>query len=99
MKPYGFVFDTEGASIVCDEPTGMMLQGVINSSCFLEYMKLLAPTLHFGLSDVSKVPVPIIEDGEIQKAVMNLVRKLRFDSKTDYDSFETSWDFKRHPLL
>ena len=56
MKPYGFVFDTEGASIVCDEPTGMMLQGVINSSCFLEYMKLLAPTLHFGLSDVSKVP-------------------------------------------
>ncbi|WP_302936160.1 BREX-1 system adenine-specific DNA-methyltransferase PglX [uncultured Senegalimassilia sp.] len=99
MKPYGFVFDTEGASIVCDEPTGMMLQGVINSSCFLEYMKLLAPTLHFGLSDVSKVPVPIIEDGEIQKAVMNLVRKLRFDSKTDYDSFETSWDFMRHPLL
>lgn len=99
MKPYGFIFDTEGASIVCDEPTGMMLQGVINSSCFLEYMKLLAPTLHFGLSDVSKVPVPIIEDGEIQKAVMNLVRKLRFDSKTDYDSFETSWDFKRHPLL
>lgn len=31
--------------------------------------------------------------------VVNLVSKLRNDSKLDWDSFETSWDFKRHPLL
>lgn len=73
---------------------GYMLS-LLNSSVSKEYFSLIAPTLNVNAGDVDKFPVLL--------SCVNLVDKLftesRRLSKIDWDSFETSWGFKCHPLL
>ncbi|MDQ5932136.1 MAG: hypothetical protein QG649_221, partial [Patescibacteria group bacterium] len=42
---------------------------------------------------------PIIKSPQYRDEVIRLVEENRTLSKTDWDSFETSWDFEQHPLL
>lgn len=71
---------------------------IANSCISDEIMCLIAPTLTFTSGDVAKVPAPFDKEGELERASLksdDCVAK----SKRDYDSFETSWGFKRHPLV
>lgn len=97
FRPEGAVFDTEGASLFASEPMRSYLQGLLNSSVAFAFATLLAPTLHFGLSEISSIPV-VIEEGYALEVVSRSVDELREMSIRDYDSFEISRDFKRHPL-
>lgn len=42
---------------------------------------------------------PIIYDEEKEESINNDVEKAIDIEKSDWDSFETSWDFKHHPLV
>lgn len=59
-------------------------------------MAFLSPSLRFTEGPVGLLPVAAVEDVSCLK---ELVETLISMSKIDYDTFETSWDFKRHPLL
>lgn len=58
---------------------------------------MLSPTLNFEVGQIATYP--IIQNEELEPSVNATVESCRGLSKTDWDSFETSWDFKRHPLV
>lgn len=70
---------------------------ILNSKVSAAIVKVLSPTLNFEVGNIAEIPVVI--DEEIQKIILPKVKQCITLSKTDWDSFETSWDFKRHPLV
>ena len=68
--------------------------GILNSKIVTRYTEFLCATMHFQWGDIAKLPIvkPTIPIDYIVKDCISI-------SKTDWDSFETSWDFKRHPLI
>lgn len=68
---------------------------VCNSLISLEILKMLAPTINFQAGDIARLPIIYNDVTNIKKNVEENIKI----SKLDWDSFETSWDFKKHPLL
>lgn len=89
--------DIAGMSFYTQKEDLIILLGFCNSKITLEILKLLAPTINFQAGDIGRLP---IVDYNIEA---NTIRELTFSniekSKIDWDSYETSWDFKRNPLL
>lgn len=79
---------------VPEDKIGYMLS-LLNSSVSKEYFSLIAPTLNVNAGDVDKFPVLL----SCFNLVDGLFKESRGLSKNDWDSFETSWDFRRHPLV
>ena len=96
-KPRGHVFDVAGTSIFADETQLKYLHGVCNSSVILQIAGMLSPTLNFEVGQIATYP--IIFDSDKENGVCSLVAECREISKDDWDSFELSWDYQRHPLL
>lgn len=97
FKPSGHVFDVAGTSVFSDTDSLKYLQGACNSSVIMRVASMLSPTLNFEVGQIATYP--IIQNEELEPSVNATVDSCRELSKTDWDSFETSWDFKRHPLL
>lgn len=96
-KPYGHIFDVAGTSFFTEHELLLYLQGLCNSCVAMKILKSISPTVNFEVGHIAALPV--IENSTIEVNVNNLVRQNISISSYDWDSFETSWDFKRHPLL
>ena len=95
-SPVGFVFDTAGTCIFADQKLLKYLLGLLTSNVVKEILLMLNPTLTFQTGDISNIPVIFKEnDVEITSKVNSSIET----SKNDWDSYETSWDFKRNPLV
>ena len=68
--------------------------GLLNSKVANSFLQAIAPTLNFGPEQINRVPFLLDKECEVG----NLVRSNITISKSDWDSFETSWDFIQHPL-
>jgi len=68
-----------------------------NSNVVSSMLDIINPTLHFLAKDIKSLPVII--DDEKKPTIDELVKENIALSKTDWDSFETSWDFEGHPLV
>lgn len=97
FKPAGHIFDVAGTSVFSDEEALKYLQGACNSSVIMRVASMLSPTLNFEVGQIATYP--IIQNEEQEPLVNDMVDSCRELSKTDWDSFETSWDFKRNPLV
>lgn len=69
----------------------------INSKVTEYYLSLMNPTLNFLVSDI--LGLPIINNDTKLNTVEKLSKENVSLSRSDWDSFETSWDFKKHPLI
>lgn len=78
-------------------PTNLVyrLMGLVNSSVGTAYFGLVSPTLNVNAGDLDKFPVLLNSSVPTSKYAEQSV----FLSRNDWDSFETSWDFRCHPLL
>lgn len=90
------VFGGGGSALFTDRDLFYVF-GLINSNVTDFYLKLLNPTLNFLVGDILSLPVLI--DEEKESIVNSLVKENISISKEDWNSFEISWDFKKHPLL
>lgn len=90
------VFDKKGPCIV-DVRNLYYCLGFFNTRVAVRYFQLLNPTITLQVKDVKNTPVII--DAEKIPQVESLVKENVSMSHIDWDSFETSWDFKRHPLI
>lgn len=72
--------------------------GLLNSNISKEVLKILNPTLSYQLGDVGKIPYIYNENHKSMK-ICSIVDKSIKISKKDWDSFDTSWDFKQHPII
>ncbi|WP_308581070.1 BREX-1 system adenine-specific DNA-methyltransferase PglX [uncultured Parolsenella sp.] len=71
--------------------------GILNSS-IMRYLKTaLSPTLNNEVGDLKRLPIFLNEQS--LTPINSLVEKCLEETKLDWDSFETSWGFKRHPLV
>lgn len=95
--PPGYTMNTKGS--ICylkDNEQLLYILGVLNSKVVMLFLTLFAPTLDYSQGPVGKVPI-ILESSK-EPLVRELVELNVSCAKTDWDSFETSWDFKIHPL-
>lgn len=97
--PAGYVPEHAGNCLFGESGILELLQGITNSSIANFFMGLLSPTLNFNVGDVARIPIATNIDPAFMEAIGKLVNSLRGSSKLDWDSLETSWDFKRNPLL
>lgn len=70
--------------------------GFLNSVVALFSLNVLNPTLNFTAGNIASLPLIISINKKIIDSIVNENIVL---SKSDWDSFETSWDFKTHPLI
>ena len=90
------IFDIKGPSIIDVKELWYCL-GFFNTCISDYYLKLLNPTITIQVKDVKNIPIII---DEIKKEDINRKVKMNVEnSKRDWDSFETSWGFKKHPLM
>lgn len=95
--PQGFLFDVAGPSIFADYSTQKYILGFMNSKVKFRFLDELYPTINYEMGQVSATPI-ILSNGK-KDSIESLVGSNITLSKSDWDSFETSWDFKRHPLI
>jgi type II restriction/modification system DNA methylase subunit YeeA len=97
-SPVGHMFETKGAVCFADNKEQLYyLIGLMNIPIVSYVLSVLSPTLDFHEGPLGKVPTVICK--EKQDEVNAIVNKLIENSKKDWNSFENSWNFKRHPLL
>ena len=95
---YGnFIYDSKGCmAFAKDSNDSMYLLGAMNTKAYQEFMRVITPTIDYNPGPVSRGAIVQNQNhSEINKRVEDCI----FLSKSDWDSFETSWDFKRHPLV
>ena len=95
-SPRGAICDMTGSGYFGDSSTLSFLQAFCNSSVAANIAGFLSPTLDYQPGQIGNYPILGID--EAKGIVVPLVEDLRRSTKTDWDSFETSRDFKRHPL-
>ena len=62
----------------------------------MKFLDVIAPTLDFGPGAISRVPFKKIESSlYLEKFIKKSIQV----AKSDWDSYENSWDFKRNPLI
>ena len=71
--------------------------GFCNTPIASEMLKLIAPTINYQAGDIGRLP--ILFDASIKDKIIDLVTANIHVSKSEWDSFETSWDFVTHPLI
>ena len=92
------IFDTNAPMFFPDEGDWLdYIAGYMCTKISSKILSILNPTLTFQVVDVGNLPV--ILDKHHKFDVEENVKKAFTLSKSDWDSFETSWDFKRHPLI
>lgn len=90
------IFDVAGTSIFGDVELLKVLAGFLNTNVTMAILSCLSPTLNYEVGQMCQLPIIFSDNKEqIKKKVNENIE----ESKKDWDSFETSWDFKRHPLI
>lgn len=70
--------------------------GLLNSSVSDAFHQFLSPTLAFREAAIGNTP---LDERGVCPEVSSIVNQCIEESKIDWDSFETSWDFKHRPLV
>src|SRR5699024_7932957 len=100
LSPSGFLFDNSGSSLFSDESEELyIIQGYLSTKVIEHIMPLINPTLNYQPGTIGMLPYKEVKDRSINNNIMLLVKKNYGIAKDDCDSFETSWDFTKHPLL
>ena len=92
---HGYIFDNGGCCVFELGSKANYILGVMNSIVFKFIFGQSNPTINSQSGEVAKFPVIIEQDNRIDTVVDENVAI----AKMDWDSYETSWDFKRNPLV
>ncbi|NLO39965.1 MAG: BREX-1 system adenine-specific DNA-methyltransferase PglX, partial [Ruminiclostridium sp.] len=94
----GGIHDVSGMSAFTDNHQLMMYLLALMSTHLADYVfKMVNPTINLQIGDFNIFPVVKAKDKE--DAIINMAEESIEIAKEDWDSFETSWNFKRHPML
>ena len=96
--PDGFIFDVAGCCIFYENMDAMFYDfGFLNSIVSKEMLSAISPTLNYEAGHIASLPV--IRREECISHATELTQENISIGKDDWDSYETSWDFKRNPLV
>lgn len=93
----GSLFDDKGSSAFIPVEYNKYVLAFMNS-CVCNYiLGMLNPTISFQSGNIGSLPIALPNNNE--KNVNELTKDAIDICKKDWNQFETSWDFKKHPLL
>lgn len=93
------IFDAVGLTCFPSDKIDLMyILAVFNNKVSCEMMFILNPTLSYTTGAIASLPIAP-EPKELKTEIEIFVRENVELSKRDWDSFETSWDFEKHPLV
>lgn len=94
----GFLWDVAGSPCVFAKHEDLLyVLAFLSTKIAANILELINPTLNCQVVDIQRVP--IILNPLMRASVCELAKNSIAESKSDWDDFETSWDFKRHPLI
>lgn len=85
--PPGFIHDNTGPSVFGSESQRKRLASFLNSTVATACLKVVAPTLHAQIGDISLLPI------EEYQTPGDLIDAALAASRSDWNDFETSWEF------
>lgn len=92
----GFIFETTGPTLFVSSKLNIMATiGYLNCKVFNYIAHITMSTIHYTNGEVAKMPFINVDPKNISKLSEQNIAL----SKSDWDAFETSWDFQQHPLL
>ena len=97
-KPQGHIFDVAGTSIFNeDEKIFKYLLGLLNTKLMQHILDATSPTINYEVGQIANLPIIVNEDEK--EKVISLANENADLSKKEWDEYEISWDFKKHPLI
>ncbi|WP_294471290.1 BREX-1 system adenine-specific DNA-methyltransferase PglX [uncultured Ruminococcus sp.] len=96
-NPNGTYFDDASPALVSQTDDNDYILAFLNSIVCSDILQMLSPTLNYQCGEMKKLPMVINKDKRTK--VEEMTRENVDLSKSDWDSFETSWDFEGHPLV
>lgn len=94
--PKGNLFDIAGCCVFRLNDNLSYVLGFTNSKVCQRILRIISPTTNFEVEHIKALP--IIFD-KTQPSVNDLVDSCKELSQYEWDSFETSWGFERHPFM
>ena len=95
--PKGFLFNVEAPTLFTDSTNVLYFLALLNSCVSQMYLNAINATMHYLVGNISALPVIIAKSKK--DGIETLANENISLAKHDWDSFETSWDFKTHPLV
>lgn len=93
----GHIFGSGGYSVFIAKDIQFEILALLNNKTVSRFLSILSPTLNFEVGHLNSLPVTI---GTVHRDTINAITKSSISiSRLDWDSRETSWDFKTPPLL
>lgn len=100
FMPEGCIFNVESPTFYpSDESILEYVLGFSNTKILDRLFSTISQTMHYMAGDMAKIPVLNCTSMET-KGLINVITTGCVEiAKNDWDSYETSWDFKRNPLV
>ena len=95
--PIDTFYDISGHCFFPSPDNQLYLLAYANTSLVAMLKKVFNSSFHFQCGDLAKIVVPL-PDSLLKSRVEEIAFEQVSLSKTDWDSFEVSWDFGHHPL-
>lgn len=96
----GFIFDQSADSIfVKDDNDYKCILSFLNTKVMMYIFKFIAPTMNLTAGTVKEIPIYIEKDKAVREKIDSLCGECIDISRNDWDSYETSWNFKTHPFI
>lgn len=98
--PTGFIFDASGPTMFVDEEKLQTMLAYVNSKIYQSVLDVVCPGLHYNNGSIAKTPVVERMFFDIETPHINDLSLENVElSKKDWDDYEVSWDFLKHPLV
>lgn len=95
--PEGFLWDVSGSGIFDKGNVLFYLQALIGSKVGMKFLQFINPTMNYQVENILQIPIILNKDYKMD--IENITKSNITLSKLDWDMHETSWNFKKSPLL
>lgn len=97
--PRGCIFNVEAPTFYPNKDVNIWyVLGFLNTEITDVLFGTISQTMHYMAGDMAKIPVFLSDDRRTEEVEAYSKQSTEI-SREDWDSFETSWDFKKHPLI
>ena len=95
--PIGYLFNVEAPTYFPVQLSNLYVLGFLNSSVAQRYLNMVNSTMHYLVGNIMELPISYTADKF--DWVIEVVKENVAIARSDWNSFEVSWDFHSHPLI
>ena len=95
LSPIGNIITGAGYGLFNNEFSLLTIMGFLNSKIATYFSSIFSETLNFEVGILNRMPILIKENSEINKLVSDNITI----SKENWDNYEFSFDFIKHPFM